>query len=105
LETTRSDKKETPTMARYVVALLAINALALATLAINPWPTAAGVVSDAMDKGIPIGEGPPPPQTMPKAWGKVVGVTTDKWLVFEATDGTVRIAALGGRLMREIKRN
>ena len=90
---------------RFIAVLLTVTGVALVALVVNPWITAAGVYSDAAEKGIPIGEGPPPPQSMPKVWGRVVGVTADKWLVFEAADGTVRMVALGGRVMREINRN
>jgi hypothetical protein len=99
-------------MLRYVAAVLTVIAFALALLAINPWITSAGRISDPGDQrtagALKEGTGPsesPVPQTLPKAWGRVAGVTIDRWLVFEAADGTVRLVALGGGVMREFRRN
>ena len=83
----------------YVKAALAVIAVALVMLAVNPWITTAQVLK----------EGAPPepqqPQAIPKAWGRVAGVTVDRSLVFEGPDGTVRFVTFFGRLGREIKRN
>jgi hypothetical protein len=87
---------------RYVKTVLTVIALALAILALNPWITTAQVFKEG---GTAPALDPLPPQAMPKGWGRVAGVTVDKWLVFEAADGTVRIVALGGKVMREIKRD
>jgi hypothetical protein len=76
---------------RYVKAVLTVIALALVTLALNPWLAALAPRGAEAQTATPKYD-----VTVPRAWGKIVGFSNQNVLL-EAADGTLRVVDLEGK--------
>jgi hypothetical protein len=82
---------------RYSKIVLTVIALALVTIALRPWLPEAGWLA-AVRPEAALAQGPVPKfeLTVPKAWGKLVGFSSNN-LLLEAPDQTLRIVDVEGK--------
>ncbi len=82
---------------RYTRIVLTVIALALVTIALRPWlPESGWLAAVRPEAALAQGAVPKYEVTVPKAWGKLVGFSSNN-LLLEAADQSLRVVDVEGK--------